>query len=83
MDISVIVLNGVITTTGWRGVIACVGDLYEQEGDEGIWENITLNYERHKVSRDLIWSEADIIIPGHGDAFRAINCNFKLSNLQL
>ncbi len=62
-DVSVLVRSGGIVT-------AVVGDLFESEFDEGIWQKMSQFPEEQQKNREMILSLADVIIPGHGNAFR-------------
>ncbi|XP_056426165.1 metallo-beta-lactamase domain-containing protein 1-like isoform X1 [Hyla sarda] len=54
------------------GIVAITGDLFEREGDEDTWRNLSENPEIQEKSRRNILGFADVIVPGHGPPFRVI-----------
>ncbi|XP_056156268.1 metallo-beta-lactamase domain-containing protein 1 isoform X1 [Lampris incognitus] len=52
------------------GTVVIAGDLFECCADEGSWQKLSENPAVQEVSRQRIWSTADVIIPGHGLPFR-------------
>jgi glyoxylase-like metal-dependent hydrolase (beta-lactamase superfamily II) len=63
-DISVLV-------TTERGVVAIVGDLFENADDDRdeSWVRFSRDPRRQRTHRAEILSIADLIVPGHGDMF--------------
>jgi glyoxylase-like metal-dependent hydrolase (beta-lactamase superfamily II) len=62
----------VIVTTA-QGVVAMVGDLFENENDmeqEVLWRSVSEFPEEQEIQRRKILDMADFIVPGHGDIFR-------------
>ncbi|XP_060638955.2 metallo-beta-lactamase domain-containing protein 1 [Anolis sagrei] len=52
------------------GDVLLAGDLFEREGDEGVWEELSEDPARQAQSRARALELADIIVPGHGGPFR-------------
>ncbi|KAM4747509.1 metallo-beta-lactamase domain-containing protein 1 [Rhinophrynus dorsalis] len=54
------------------GTVAVVGDLFEREGDEDTWRQLSENPQTQEESRASLLRMADVIIPGHGPPFKVI-----------
>ncbi|MEE6526862.1 hypothetical protein FKM82_027781, partial [Ascaphus truei] len=54
------------------GTVAVAGDLFEREGDEGSWRQLSENPQVQEESRAALLKVADVIVPGHGPPFRVI-----------
>lgn len=55
-----------------QGVVAIVGDLFENENDldnQNLWRSFSEFPAEQEVSRNKILEIADFIVPGHGDMF--------------
>lgn len=66
-DVSVLVKNTE------KGFIVIAGDIFENENDikePNQWQSLSENIEIQKTSRKSILSQADYIVPGHGDMFK-------------
>jgi glyoxylase-like metal-dependent hydrolase (beta-lactamase superfamily II) len=80
-DISVIVRTP-------QGVVAIVGDLFENENDienENLWRSFSEFPEQQEINRKKVLEIADFIVPGHGNIFRVEKGRSikALSNLEL
>jgi glyoxylase-like metal-dependent hydrolase (beta-lactamase superfamily II) len=53
-----------------RGLVAVVGDLFENGADGETWVAFSRDPHLQRQSRAEILSLADFIVPGHGDIFR-------------
>jgi glyoxylase-like metal-dependent hydrolase (beta-lactamase superfamily II) len=65
-DVSVIVNTG-------SDIVAVVGDLFESESDlmdDHLWRSVSALPSEQERNRNKILGLANIIVPGHGDAFR-------------
>ncbi|XP_053318866.1 metallo-beta-lactamase domain-containing protein 1 [Spea bombifrons] len=54
------------------GTVAVAGDLFEREGDEDTWRQLSENPETQERSRRELLKVADVIVPGHGPPFQVI-----------
>ncbi|XP_018422182.1 PREDICTED: metallo-beta-lactamase domain-containing protein 1 [Nanorana parkeri] len=54
------------------GMVAVAGDVFEREGDEDSWRELSENAEVQEKSRRTLLALADVIVPGHGPPFRVI-----------
>ncbi|KAM4675016.1 metallo-beta-lactamase domain-containing protein 1 [Discoglossus pictus] len=54
------------------GTVAVAGDLFEREGDNETWRQLSENPETQEKSRAAVLAIADVIVPGHGPPFRVI-----------
>ncbi|XP_040271090.1 metallo-beta-lactamase domain-containing protein 1 [Bufo bufo] len=54
------------------GMVAVAGDVFEREGDEDSWRELSENPEIQEKSRSTVLRLADVIVPGHGPPFRVI-----------
>jgi glyoxylase-like metal-dependent hydrolase (beta-lactamase superfamily II) len=61
----------VLATTA-LGVVAIVGDLFENSQDmsDDSWITFSRDQERQSKNRDMIINLSDFIVPGHGDIFK-------------
>ncbi|XP_029436490.1 metallo-beta-lactamase domain-containing protein 1 [Rhinatrema bivittatum] len=55
-----------------EGTVAVAGDLFECEGDEETWRELSENPVLQEGSRQKVLTMADVVIPGHGAPFRVI-----------
>ncbi|XP_003230719.1 LOW QUALITY PROTEIN: metallo-beta-lactamase domain-containing protein 1 [Anolis carolinensis] len=51
------------------GDVLLAGDLFEREGDEGVWEELSEDPPKQARSRARALEVADVIVPGHGGPF--------------
>ena len=59
--------------TGCTRVVSVAGDLFESEDDlvkEELWKDISIDTEKQLIARRHLLDVSDIIVPGHGRAFR-------------
>ncbi|XP_073510528.1 metallo-beta-lactamase domain-containing protein 1 [Phyllobates terribilis] len=54
------------------GTVAVAGDVFEREGDEDTWRELSENPEVQEKSRRQLLGLADVIVPGHGPPFKVI-----------
>ncbi|XP_065670108.1 metallo-beta-lactamase domain-containing protein 1 [Hydra vulgaris] len=73
-DVSVIV-SGV--TNYDDGVVAICGDLFENENDENLWENVSFDAVVQEKHRKSILEQCDYIVPGHGKIFKNLKKCFQ------
>ncbi|XP_067171151.1 metallo-beta-lactamase domain-containing protein 1 [Apteryx mantelli] len=52
------------------GTVVVAGDLFEREGDEEAWRELSEDPARQEASRRRVLALADVIVPGHGPPFR-------------
>ncbi|EFO15590.2 metallo-beta-lactamase superfamily protein [Loa loa] len=62
--------RSIIVTGTEYGTVAIVGDIFEEENDDDSWKANSKYPEEQKKSREIILSEADWIVPGHGTNYR-------------
>lgn len=55
------------------GDVLVAGDLFEHNGDDGIWQLVSEDPTRQAESRARALGIADLIVPGHGAPFRAFS----------
>lgn len=65
-DVSVVVAG----TT--MGTVAVVGDVFERDGDEDLWQALSEDPVAQERSRKRILGTADVVVPGHGAPFRVV-----------
>ena len=54
------------------GTAVVAGDLFESEGDEEVWRGLSEDPRKQEESRGWAVRVADVVVPGHGAAFRII-----------
>ncbi|NXP79132.1 MBLC1 protein, partial [Ramphastos sulfuratus] len=52
------------------GTVLVAGDLFESEEDEEVWRSLSQDQAQQERSRSWALGIADVIVPGHGAAFR-------------
>ncbi|NXG54069.1 MBLC1 protein, partial [Psilopogon haemacephalus] len=52
------------------GTVLVAGDLFERQEDEEVWRSLSQDQAQQERSRSWALSVADVIVPGHGAAFR-------------
>ncbi|NXI39939.1 MBLC1 protein, partial [Galbula dea] len=52
------------------GTVVVAGDLFEREEDEEVWRSLSEDPQEQERSRQRVLAMADVIVPGHGAAFR-------------
>ncbi|NXT41233.1 MBLC1 protein, partial [Pelecanoides urinatrix] len=52
------------------GTVVVAGDLFEKEEDEEEWRRLSEDPRKQEQSRRRVMAMADVIVPGHGPAFR-------------
>uniref|UniRef100_A0A8C3BJL8 Metallo-beta-lactamase domain-containing protein 1 n=1 Tax=Cairina moschata TaxID=8855 RepID=A0A8C3BJL8_CAIMO len=52
------------------GTVVAAGDLFEREGDEGVWGALSEDPPEQERSRRKVLEVADVVVPGHGAPFR-------------
>ncbi|NXQ56219.1 MBLC1 protein, partial [Anthoscopus minutus] len=52
------------------GTVAVAGDVFERLGDEEEWGALSEEPQEQRKSRRSLVALADVIVPGHGEAFR-------------
>lgn len=55
------------------GTVVVAGDLFEREGDDGSWQELSENPTVQEQNRQKVLQMADVIIPGHGAPFRVFH----------
>ncbi|XP_005413798.1 PREDICTED: metallo-beta-lactamase domain-containing protein 1 [Chinchilla lanigera] len=70
-DVSVVVASTAL------GTVVVAGDVFERDGDEGSWQELSEDPVAQERSRKRILGAANVIVPGHGAPFRVVREAFQ------